>query len=173
MTIQSKKEPLLLLLGDLVLLVLSLYLTLVFRYGAELNLTLCNDLLEPFSYLFVVWIVSFFIAGLYEKHTVIFKSRLSSIILNTQIVNSIVAVLFFYFIPYFGITPKTNLFIYLVTSFVLIVAWRLYIFPNIGSERKQRGLLVAGGKELRELYDEVNNNIKYGLEFVASIDLDK
>jgi exopolysaccharide biosynthesis polyprenyl glycosylphosphotransferase len=173
MAIGNKKEPLLLLLGDLVLLVLSLYLTLVFRYGSEFNYLIWISHIEPFAYLFLAWVFSFFVAGLYEKHTVIFKSRLPSIIFNTQIVNSIIAVLFFYFIPYFGITPKTNLFVYLVTSFILIAVWRLYVFPNLGSDRKQKGLLISSGKELRELYDEVNNNKKYGLEFVSYIDLDK
>ena len=129
--------------------------------------------LIPFSFLFIVWVVVFFIAGLYEKHTVIFKSRLPNIIFNTQITNSIIAVLFFYFIPYFGITPKTSLFIYLIVSFGLITVWRLYFYPNIGTRRKQKALLIGTGSEMKELRDEVNHNLRYGLEFTSSIDLNE
>ena len=59
----------------------------------------------------------FFLAGLYEKHTLVFKTKLPSVILNTFIVNSLIAALFFYLVPSFGIAPKTNLlFIFLFPS---------------------------------------------------------
>ena len=47
----------------------------------------------------------------------LFSEKLSAVIFNAHIVNSIIALAFFYFIPYFAITPKTNLFIFLVVSF--------------------------------------------------------
>ena len=80
--------------------------------------------MAPFSLLFVVWILNFFVAGLYEKHTLILKKKIPAVIFNTQVINSIVAIIFFYFVPFFGIAPKTNLFIYLVVSSVLIFVLR-------------------------------------------------
>ena len=115
----------------------------------------------------------FFIAGLYEKHTLILKSRLPAIILNTQIINSVIAVLFFYFIPYFGITPKTNLFLYLLISFAFILGWRILGVPVLGFRKRQKAILIGAGEEMRELRDEVNNNPRYNLTFVSSIDLNQ
>jgi len=121
----------------------------------------------------MVWVGVFFIAGLYEKHTTILKNRLPSIILNTQIVNSIVAILFFYLIPYFGITPKTILFIYLVVSFALILWWRRYLFMLIGGRNAQQAIIIGSGDEMHDLMREVNENSRYGIYFISSVDLDE
>jgi len=84
-----------------------------------------------------------------------------------------IAVLFFYFIPYFGITPKTNLFIDLLLSFALIYLWRVVLFPLCGTRRREKALLIGSGEEMKELKEEVNANPRYGMQFVLSLDLDK
>jgi exopolysaccharide biosynthesis polyprenyl glycosylphosphotransferase len=127
----------------------------------------------PFSILFLAWVVVFFIAGLYEKHTRILKNRLPSVIFSAQVVNSILAVLFFYFIPYFGITPKTNLFIYLFISFALVLIWRIYAVPFLGFRRKENAILIGSGEEMSDLKEEVNNNERYNLKFISSVDLNE
>jgi len=169
----NKKEYLILFAGDVILLYCALWLTLAIRYGALPTKELLSNHLTPFSLLFAVWVLIFFIAGLYEKHTLILKSRLPSVILNTQIINSVIAVLFFYFIPYFGITPKTNLFLYLLISFALILAWRILGVPALGFRKKQKAILIGSGEEMRELRDEVNGNPRYNLMFASSIDLNQ
>src|SRR3989344_566950 len=105
----GKRESLILLLGDIAIFILSLWLALFFRYGELPSSAVYSSHLVPFLFVFVLSVLVFFIAGLYEKHTVILKIRLPSIILRAQLANSALAVLFFYLVPYFGITPKTNL----------------------------------------------------------------
>jgi len=173
MMVQNKKEPITLFLGDIVFFFVALWFTLFMRYGELPTPNLLINHLIPFSILFLSWVVVFFIAGLYEKHTRILKSRLPSVIFNAQVTNSIIAVLFFYFIPYFGITPKTNLFIYLGISFILILAWRLYFIPLLGFRKKENAILIGSGEEMKELYEEVNNNERYNLKFISSVDLNK
>lgn len=173
MTISGKKQTVILFLGDILLLYFSLWLTLFLRDLSLPTNRIWTLHFAPFSILIAVWILVFFISGLYEKHTLILKSRLPSTVFNTQIVNSFIAVFFFYFIPYFGITPKTNLFIYLFLSFALILLWRIYGDRILHPSIKQKGIIVGSGEEMRELLEEVNNNPRYGLEFISSIDLDK
>jgi len=162
-----------LLLGDVVIFLISLWLMLFMRYGEFPSQKLFNQHLVPFSILFIAWILVFFIAGLYEKHTNILRSKLPTIILNTQIVNVFVAISFFYLIPYFGITPKTNLFIYLAVSVALVLVWRLNGYKLIGVGKRQKALLIGSGEEMRELKAEVDNNSRYSLSFVSTIDLDE
>ncbi len=171
MTTINKKEPFILLLGDLVAFYIALWLMLVARYWSLPEGELWASHVASFSILFVVWIAVFFIAGLYEKHTLLLKSRLSGAILNAQIANSVIAVMFFYLIPYFGITPKTNLFINLALSLGLILLWRLYFFPVFEVKQKENAILVGMGSEMVELEQEVNHNSRYGLQFISSIDL--
>ena len=167
----NRFEKWLLFAGDVAAFFAALWLMLLLRYGKFPDTNVFFLHLAPFSILFLVWLLVFFIAGLYQKHTVILKSRLPTLLFNTLVVNTVVAVSFFYFIPYFVITPKTNLFIYLAVSFALILLWRIYGFPLLASRRKQNALLIGRGEEMRELYDEVNNNSRYSIRFVSSIDL--
>jgi len=172
MNIQSKKEPIVLLLGDIFFLYISLVLMLILNYSGLPDRYFIIEHFRAFSFVFIIWIFVFFVAGLYEKHTVLFKNKLPSIILNAQLVNSSVAVLFFYLIPFFSITPKTNLFIYLIISFILMLSWRIYGYSNIGVGKKEKALIIGSGQELSDLINEVNNNSRYEFSFITSINLD-
>ena len=173
MTTSNKKEALLLFVGDLCAFLLALWITLFVRYSAIPSGQLLYDHLVPFSILFVLWFFVFFIAGLYEKHTLILKGKIPAIIFYSQLLNSGIAVLFFYLIPFFGIAPKTNLVIYLVLSFLFVLVWRIYGSALLSVRNKQKAIIIGSGEEMHELKEEVNNNSRYDLNFVSSIDLDK
>lgn len=172
MKISNKRESIILLLGDLGLLYLSLWATLALRYMEVPPWGLFTRHLIPFSIIFVLWVGVFFIAGLYEKHTLVLKGKLPVILLNAQGVNSALAVLFFYLVPFFGITPKITLFIYLVVSSALLFVWRIYGVGRIGMRRRQRALLIGSGAEMKELRNEIDGNPRYGISLVSLIDLD-
>jgi exopolysaccharide biosynthesis polyprenyl glycosylphosphotransferase len=167
----TKKETLILFCGDVVFFVLSLWVALFVRYGEIPDAYTFQTHFIPFSILFVVWILVFFIAGLYEKHTLILKGKLPSVIFNAQLINSTLAVIFFYTIPFFGIAPKTLLFIYLVVSFVATLFWRLYGARLLGTRERQGALLVGSGVEMKELLEEVNGNDRYDICFTSSLDV--
>lgn len=172
MQISNRREAFTLFVGDILILLFSLWLTLGIRNGVIPGQEQYFTLLLPFTLIFLISLLIFFIAGLYEKHTVILKSRLPFRILRTQIINSMMAVLIFYFIPYFGVTPKTILFIYLVVSFFLILVWRSFLYNYFVRRRVENALIIGAGKEMNELTREINHNGNYGLHFVDVIDLD-
>ncbi len=172
MKIFNRREPIILFGGDLLAFSTALWLALAFRYGSIPSVELLSQHFVPFAVLFALWALVFFIAGLYEKHTLIFKGKLPALILNTQVVNSIVAVLFFYFIPSFGITPKTILATHLVISFALIVLWRVSLVPLFGFRNRENAILIGSGKEMDELKKEVNSSRQYNLTFVSSVGFD-
>lgn len=168
----NRWESVLLFVGDIVVLYVSLWVSIALRSWSLPTASVWQTHSAPFTILIIVWLVVFFIAGLYEKHTSILKKRLPSIILNTQIANSIIAILFFYFLPYFGITPKTILFIYLLVSFGLILAWRRYGILLFDIREQQSAVLIGSGEEMQQLQREVNGNPRFGLYFASSIDVD-
>ncbi len=172
MNLVRRKEILALFLGDLAVFFISLYLTLTFRYGELPTRDIFVTLFVPFSMLFVIWVLVSFIAGLYEKHTLSLKSKLPALLTRVQVANAIISIAFFYFIPYFNITPKVILFLYLVISLIIMVAWRMAIAETLGRRRRSRALLIARkSTESNDLYDEINNNPRYGTVFVEWIDL--
>lgn len=173
MKVVNRKEPWLLLLGDIAVFVISLWVTLLIRSQQIPSLAIFSELFWPFCILFVIWCLVFFIAGLYEKHTIIFKTLLPFRVLNTQIFNGFLAVLFFYLVPYFGVTPKVILFIYIIISLILILSWRIYGQNLFLLKSREKAIILGRGRELSLLLQEVNNNPRYGLDFVVSYDLDK
>ena len=172
MYLANQKEPLLLFIGDVIVFLVSLWLALYIRYGGSPDRGLFADHFTPFLPLFLVWALVYYIAGLYNKHTSVLRSRLPQIILKGQLVNTSLAVLFFYLIPTFGITPKITLFVYLIISFALIMFWRLSIFPIFSARRKQKAILLGSGAEMKELRDEVDHNSRYSITFISSVDLE-
>ncbi len=173
MRISNRRENITLLVGDIFFLVLALYVMLFLRFITPPDLGLFTTHLNAFTLLFGATVFIFYIAGLYEKHTAILRSRLPHIIVRAQAASSVVGVLCFYFIPYYQISPKTNLFIYLVISSIFIMVWRLYIYPRIIPSKAEPAILIGSGKEVEELAFEINRNGNYGMRFVSIIDVDK
>ena len=173
MFVFNKKEPFLFFIGDLLVFFLSLWVSLFVR---NLEVPTFNYYLShtiPFGIIFILWILVFFVVGLYDKYTTILKEKIPLIILNAQIFNSLIAVVFFYIIPYFGITPKTILFVDISISFILIYIWRVYGQYFLKVRRKVPAIIIGGGEEVSILGKEVNNNPMVNLKFISSINLDE
>ncbi len=173
MTIFNKRTPWLLLIGDLAAFIVSLWVTLSLRYVATVDKATFFEHLAPFSLLFVVWLLVFFIFGLYEKQGTVFKSMLPGTLLKSQLVNMLIASAFFYLIPWYGISPKTTLFLYLLVSLLIISLWRVYGYFMLVPRSRENAVVIGSGEEMHELVAEVAKSRHYNIDFVASIDLDK
>ena len=166
---ERTRELLVLVSGDIAVFMVSLWLTLYVRYLSIPSWELLGAHFGPFVLLSSLWLLVFYMAGLYDKHTVFLKSLLFSRILNTQVVNILVAALIFLIVP-FGIAPKTNLIIYLGVSIALITWWRMVLFNYISPRTQHKAILIADGSEAIELVDEINHNDRYNYSFVRIID---
>jgi len=170
MALVQRREYILLLAGDIIVFVASLWATLALRYLSFPSKELFMRHLVPFSILFVGWVVVFFVAGLYGRHTRLFRSRLAANILYTQIVNVFLAALFFFLIPAFGLAPKTILALYLLVSFVLIFLWRVVMFPRLPRSPKLKGVLIASGRDAVALQEEIRNDTHATFSFEYVVD---
>ena len=170
MTLVPRREYVLLLVGDIIVFTLSLWITLAIRYLSFPSPELFRIHLVPFSLLFIVWLGIFFIAGLYGRHTRLFRQRLMGTILYTQAINIVIAALFFFLLPAFGIAPKTLLLLYLVVSFALILLWRVNIFPQLRTLRRLKGVLIAAGADGAVLAQEVAHDARFPFAFDYVVD---
>lgn len=173
MLVFNKKESVLFFIGDLFVFFFSLWISLFIRNFEIPTSSVYLEHTIPFAIIFPLWILVFFVTGLYDKYTTILKGKIPLIIFNAQIFNSFIAVLFFYVVPYFGITPKTILFIDISVSFFLIYIWRVYGQFIFKVRRKIPAIIVGSGEEMFALEKEVNNNPVVNLKFVSFINLDK
>ncbi|MCA9361932.1 sugar transferase [Candidatus Kaiserbacteria bacterium] len=166
---ERARELSVLIIGDIIIFILALWVTLLVRYFELPSGTRLADHVPPFLTISAVWLGIFFILGLYDKHTNLLKKLLVNRILTAQFINVVVAGLLFFIIP-FGIAPKTNLVIYLFISSALLTAWRLQVVPLLSPKQRHKAILIADGPEAIELVDEINNNDRYNYYFVRIID---
>ncbi len=173
MLIFNKKERPLLFIGDFLIFAISLWISTSLRNGEFTNWSDFLVTFQPFLIIFILWLAVFYIAGLYDKYTTILKDKIPATIFNALLANAGLAIIFFYFIPYFGITPKTIIFIDLIVTFVLVYLWRIYSHYLFGLKRKEPAIIIGSGEDMKMIEKEVNENPRSELNFVSSIDLDK
>lgn len=161
-------QAVMLFLGDLVVLGAALWVTLVIRYLEIPSQKTLLDHLVPFSFIFILWSLVFFMYDLYGKRTIFLERKLTSAIFSAQVLNIIIALLFFYLIPYFGITPKTNLFIFLVVSLGFLIAWRQLGVGLVIRTSPESVLFACHGPEVEELKTTFRDNQKLGVTVLDS-----
>lgn len=164
----SRRTTFALFLGDILFFTVALWLTLFVRYFELPSRELFLQHLGPFAIIFAVWLAVFFIFDLYRRPTTLFRRQLPGIILRAQIINTLIAVIFFYYLPVFGIAPRTNLFIYLVISFGLIVGWRELARRFTRRRRATNLVFICRGAEVDELRDEFAGNDRYGIKIIGA-----
>ncbi len=143
--------------GDIIAFIGALFVTLALRYGEWPPEEIFLEHLGPFAVLSILWAMIFFISGLYDTQVALFRKRLPDLILKVQVINTLLAALFFFLFPV-GITPKTTLALYLVVSTSLIVLWRLFLFPRLSSGNPMRAVVIGEGKETEDLVRVLNDN---------------
>ncbi len=174
MSQKTKKN--ILLIGDIFVLIASLWVTLFARYGKIPDAELWDKHFIVFLILYIVWVVVFYIIGMYSIHQIrtslTFYSRLSA----SQLVNTIIGTIYFYILlPFTGISPKTLYILNIVISTIFIVLWRkLYISILDIKTLRSNVLLIAEDTEVEEIVDIISKNPHLGYavaKFIRSSDI--
>jgi len=159
-----KLKQILLLLGDLLVLYASLAVTLFIRYG-ELSREVVDVHFWPFTIIFAIWLVAFYIGDLYDlrvlKNDLNFAKKFAYLVA----VSGIIATLLFYFVPLFGITPRTNLFAFLLIFGLAGYFWRT-LFNNLAGAGApaNRILLIGYNKTVEEMVNHIQQNPQLGYD---------
>ena len=156
--------------GDIAVLYLSLFITLLIRYGFAFEESIDIHLL-PFTIIFIFWLLVFYIDNLYDlgyaKNNIHFFSSL----FYSLLVNTIISLFFFYFVQIVGIAPKTNFFIFTVVVTAFLGGWRYYFNRSIArSGFKNNTLIIGNSEQSQELYDFLLANPQLG--YNAKLQLD-
>jgi exopolysaccharide biosynthesis polyprenyl glycosylphosphotransferase len=163
-----------LFLGDVAIFYLALFLTLFIRYGQLfVNPYNISVHIPPFTMIFLLWLLVFYIAQMYDFHLTKNEIRFYSLFYWVLGINALLAVLFFYFLPFFTIAPKTNLFIDLSLTILLLSAWR-FAFNHwlIQGGERNVSLIIGRTSQAEELHSFLKNNRQVGYKVVDLIDAD-
>lgn len=163
-----KLKQLALVAGDILTLYASLMAMLIMRYGdlPAQKTTVAFSHFLPFSVVFAVWLLIFYIGGLYDprllKNNINFAKQFGTVLAMA----SLIAVMLFYlFMPSFIITPRANLFIYIAIFGVLGYIWRAAYNNLLSSGTPPNTILLVGyNKTAQELAEQISQNPQLGYE---------
>ncbi|MBI2175277.1 MAG: sugar transferase [Parcubacteria group bacterium] len=146
MLFSRSAQKFILLLGDAFTFYAALIGTLWVRY-LEFPTTNTWEVHNiPFLFVHILWIVLLYIAGLYDIEHFASRAVLRQKIFRTLATAGLLAILLFYFIPSFVITPKTNLIIDVSLVLLLLWGWRT-LFMLIMTRSSKINILFFGLSE--------------------------
>ena len=159
----SRFKQIILVTGDVAILYAALTVTVWLRYGNFFYAYLVDRHLEPFTVVFAIWILVFYIAGLYDLQTLKNDFEFEKKFWYTLFINTIITALVFYSVPYFGITPRANLGIFLLIFGGLSYIWRqTYNLLMAKTGAASRVLLIGSNKTAEELAKTIEENPQLG-----------
>lgn len=159
----SFARKLTLLIGDVLVIYLALAIALLVRGGSFMLQSGWADHFWPFSAVGVGFVLSFYLAGLYDLRQMRGGVEILKILTLALTVGSLLAVVFFYFIPYFGISPKTNLFLFIFCFGLLELFWRrLSIFHFLKTTSPYQVLLVGDNPTVKSIASTLKDSPQLG-----------
>lgn len=164
-----------LFLLDIIVLYASLTITLLLRYwGNKKEFDALFDLhFISFSIIFILWLVIFYIANLYDPRSFRNSAQFFSGFFRAIATAGGISVIFFYLVPIFGITPKTNLFLFIII-FTLMESASRFLFNRITEKKfKKSTLIVGAGPQAAELAQFIIDNPQFGYDLKRILDPEK
>jgi exopolysaccharide biosynthesis polyprenyl glycosylphosphotransferase len=165
-------RKILLLIGDLFILYFSFILTLFIGYLDQINLDVFKKHLLPFSILYLFWILVLYIFGLYDINSIKTKLSFSNRLLGAMLFCLMGGLIFFYVFPFFGISPKTNLFLNTLIFSFAFLGWRKLFIILFSNHFIDRIIILGKNKEVQKLKETIKSNPHLGYKLI-SIDLNK
>ncbi|MEK9132421.1 MAG: sugar transferase [Patescibacteria group bacterium] len=161
----TRFRKLVLLLGDMVCLLLGILAALLLRYGWPISQNALEIHRIPFAIIFAVWIFVFYVGGLYGLRRSKNQRGFFAMFFTVFAINAGIAILFFYFVQYFSITPKTVLFLDLGITLALLLAWRV-IFNSYISLPPLKLAILGEGSEVDEIIADLEKHPQQGYKCV-------
>lgn len=161
-----------LFLLDITALYSSLLITLFVRYGGDFSGQYSVHS-TPFLFIFALWLLIFYITNLYDLNHLRNDISFYSNLFRAVIFASAISIAFFYLIPVFKITPKTNLALF-IGSFAVIITVSRTVFNKASRGGPKKQLLIVGiNPQTLELAKFIEQNPQLGYELRYIMDLAK
>ncbi len=160
--------------GDAAIMYVSLYLALFLRHFDLPDVSTYIVHAKPFSFIFFLWIIILFINGMYDLTKTQNSLKFIRTFFEGLIFCLLIAMGFFYFIPFYIIEPRTILILTVTLFGVTFLLWRTLVHTLITSRALRRRVLFIGARsEAYELINAISKSPSFGYEVTAILDLDK
>jgi len=152
------------------LVILSLFLTVYLGFWDNFSWGIFQQHLLPFLLLYFFWFLLLYIFGLYDlnlaRPRVEFLARAGESLLACFALGMI----FFYLIPLFDITPKTNLLLNILIFGGLFLIWRRSFYYFFSSYLLQNVAFLGKNSLTDKIAKEIIQNPQLGYKMIGSLD---
>ncbi len=166
----NKLKKIILLFGDIIILYAALYFALWLRYGKMPSEQDWQIHSQSFSIIFLFWLLVFYISDLYNLYSAVNNVRFFYISLRAIGISGLLSVAYFYLNPQIGISPKTNLAIFLIIFTVFFIAWRQFFNWLLAAYLPKNNIAIIGfNGQVKGLIQAFKKNPHLGYRIVAII----
>ena len=167
----SQTKKLALLAGDIGILYFSLYLTLLIRYWGQPIQGNWQSHFWPFTVVFAVWIIIFYISNLYDLHLAINNAKFFQLTARSLVIAGLLSAAFFYLTPQITIAPKRNLLICIIVFAVLFYFWRQFYNWSLKAYLPKNTIAIIGiNRQVKELAEELQQKPHLGYKIAFIVD---
>lgn len=161
----TRFKKLIFLIGDFVFLNAALFLTLAIRYPQDTWHSHFNDHFPNFLPVFLIWLIFFYISDLYNLNLSSQRRKFFLQTMSAAGLSSLFSIIYFYLNIQTKVTPKTNLFIFIIIFLVIFFIWRGIYFAIIKSILPKNNLAIIGYNHYTEkLLEELKKNPGIGYQ---------
>jgi len=166
-----KLRQIVLITGDIVLVYFALLLTCYFGFWGNFRWEIFQEHFLPFSLLYFCWFILFYIFGLYDLNLI--RPKLEFLVRAGQCFFAclLLGTSFFYLLPLFEISPKTNLVINILILGGLFLIWRRLFYQLFSSLYLQNVAFLGKNSLSQKLVREIENQPQLGYRFVKFLNL--
>ena len=165
----SRAKKTILILGDIAILYISLIITLLIRYDFLLLRDRLETHLLPFSIIFIIWLLIFYLADLYRHKT--FRNRatlLKALFISVLLSGTVSIINFYLWGNFFQLTPKTNLLLFSGIFLALDYIWRNAILKVFASDTLST-IILGDSPLLTKINSYIQANPQVGYQITAWI----
>lgn len=158
-----------LIIPEIVIFFLGLWVTILIRYGENATTLVLLNHAKLFSGIFVLWVLVFFIHGLFEPSTFRRYSTLIFSLISAMAVNILLAIIYLYFQPSFILTPRRFLLVDVGITTVFLCAWLLLGKYLLKNRLIEDVYLFSFNHELDGLGQEITSNPYLGYKVAGHL----
>ncbi len=164
----TNAKKIIIFFGDILILYGALVITLIFRYGPDYFQESFHAHIKPFSLIFIIWALIFYLADLYKDKYLRIGLATIQVFAIAIVVSAVNSIILFYLFPsFFNLTPKTNLVIFALIFGILDLGWRFVLVKIfISGGWRNRLLFIGQSPIIDEVINYLKNNPQTGYDVV-------
>jgi lipopolysaccharide/colanic/teichoic acid biosynthesis glycosyltransferase len=161
-----------LLIVDFISFYVSLLSALYLRNLNNFNIKIFQEHFWPFTLILFFWILIFYIFDLYNIKKLHSLKEYTENYFTSIVINILISILIFYFLPFLKITPKIILFLFIIIFIPLNIILRELV-KKINSTKQEIFILIGTNKEIDEIENFLNSHLTLNIKTIKYKNLEE